>query len=113
VGTIFGVFIGFKLIVLFCPCFTFINDNCLKEAIYVLFREVVIALLCMVILEGLFYSEILTFNYYQDPTGNLVIVGDHSNYFPSLNMGGTTYCILLALFMYTLLGFLLCVIAQK
>ena len=64
--SIFTVFIGVKLIILNCPCFVFINDSALKDAVYILFREVVIGLICIVVLEALFYYEILNYDYYTD-----------------------------------------------
>ena len=64
--TIFAFFITFKTIILNCPCCIFINDNAIKDAVYILFREVVIVLACILILEGLYYYEILSYSYFMD-----------------------------------------------
>mmetsp|Transcript_44317 Transcript_44317/g.43011 ORF Transcript_44317/g.43011 Transcript_44317/m.43011 type:complete len:100 (+) Transcript_44317:696-995(+) len=85
----------------------------MKEALYLLFREVIIVLTCVIILEGVYYYEILSFEYFHDDDGYMVIIGDQSDFFPFINVGGTTYCILLMLGFYTVLGFIFCILAQK
>jgi hypothetical protein len=110
---IFIVFILFKAVVFSCPCFVFISDNAIKDAVYILFREVVIVLICILILEGAYYYEIMTYTYYYDSSNNLIIVGANNDVLPSFNISGTTYCSLLALFIWTMLGFILCVMAQR
>lgn len=76
----------FKAIVLCCPCFTFISDVALKDAVYILFREVVIVLMCILVLEGINYYEVL----------NKTII----------NVSEAAYCGLVALFLWTLMGFI-------
>jgi hypothetical protein len=75
-----------KSVITSCPCFIFITDVALKDAVYVLFREVVIVLSCILILEALHFYKALKFT--------------------SIDMTGTSYCALLALFIWTVLGFI-------
>ena len=82
-----------KSILTCCPCFYFITDITLKDSVYVLFREVVIVLSCILILEALHFYEVLQFTL--------------------IDVTGTAYCILLALFIWTVLGFIFIISAQK
>lgn len=77
----------FKTILTFCPCFVFITDAALKDAVYVLFREVVIVICGTIILEALTYYKVLRLR------------ADKSV--------GIVYCILLALVIWTTLGFVM------
>lgn len=70
-----------------CPCFVFITDVAIKDAVYVLFREVVIVLCGAIILEALIYYNIIQYEKQRSV--------------------GLTYCILLTLIIWTLLGFFL------
>ena len=76
-----------KSIMSSCPCFTVITDESLKEAVYVLYREVVIIAGGAIIIQAL--------NYY----GFLKLSKD-----PAL---GAVYCILMAIFLWTALGVVL------
>lgn len=49
----------FKSVMLCCPCFIFITDTALKDAVYILFREVVVVLSCILILEALHFYRVL------------------------------------------------------
>lgn len=91
--TFIFIIIAVKSIITCCPCFIFITDVALKDAVYVLFREVVIVLSCILVLEGLHFYEVLQFTY--------------------IDMTGTTYCALLALFIWTVLGFIFILSAQS
>lgn len=75
----------FKLILTYCPCFVFITDVALKDSVYVLFREVVIVICGLIILQGLTYYSVLNID------KDKVI--------------GIIYCVLLALLFWTFLGF--------
>jgi len=77
----------FKAVILCCPCFIFITDKALKDAIYVLFREVVVVLSCILILVALHFYDILKLS--------------------ALDATGTIYCALLAVSIWTALGFVL------
>jgi hypothetical protein len=101
-----------KVIVLNCPCFVFINDSALKDAVYVLFREVMIGVTCVLVLEAIYYYEIMSFNYYYDKEGKLVIMGKPTTILSSFFISGSTYCALLAFLIWALLGFFICVFAQ-
>lgn len=87
-----GFILFFKGIITFCPCFVLINDNPLKDAVYALFREVMVVSLGAVILAG--------FNYYD-------ILGTDED-----NIISLTYAILLGALIYILLGFMLIVCAE-
>jgi hypothetical protein len=82
----------FKTIMTFCPCFIFITDPSLKDAVYVLFREVVIVICGAIIIEALTYYKVLKLGI------------DRSI--------GIIYCILFALVVWTLLGFVMIFRAQ-
>lgn len=53
--------LGLKTVISTCPCINLVKDSPLKDAVYVLFREVVIVLIGAVILEALNYYEVLKF----------------------------------------------------
>ena len=105
------MFIIFKGIIIWCPCFAFINDDSIKDAVYVLFREVVLALSCILALEALYYYEIVTYKCYIDSSDNIIVIGNET--IPSFTINGATYCTLLTLFFYAVLGFIFCIMAQK
>lgn len=77
----------FKGVITFCPCLVFIKDNPLKDAVYALFREVVVVSLGAVILAG--------FNNY-----DILDTDDE-------NIVSLTYALLMGCLIYTLLGFML------
>ena len=87
------LFILFKSVVVCCPCFIFVNDQAIKDSMYVLFREVVIVLACLLILDAAQYYNLLTFT--------------------TINITAASYCALMALFIWTVLGFSLAVYAQR
>ena len=82
-----------KSVISSCSCVNIIKDTPLKDAVYVLFREVVIVLTGALILEGL--------NYYQW----IKLSKDYSI--------GLSYCILMTLAIWTVLGLIMIVAAQK
>ncbi len=90
---VLSIFILFKAIVVCCPCFYFINDPSLKDAIYVLFREVFIMITCLLIFEALNYYGVLSFL--------------------SIDTSGFSYTVLMTLFIWALLGFIFAIAAQK
>lgn len=88
---ILSIFIVFKAIVVCCPCFVFINDPALKDAVYILFREVFIMIMCLLIFEALNYYGVLSFL--------------------SINANGFSYTVLMTLFIWAILGFIFSVAA--
>eukprot|EP00347_Sterkiella_histriomuscorum_P016480 403353018 len=74
-------------------CLNILKGSPLKEAIYVLFREVVIVLVGAVVIEALNYYDI--FNFSRE------------------NSIGVSYCILVTLFLWTLLGIILVVAGHR
>ena len=74
-------------------CLNLLKGSPLKEAIYVLFREVVIVLIGAVVIEALNYYDI--FNFSRE------------------NSIGVSYCILVTLFLWTLLGIILVVAGHR
>lgn len=74
-------------------CLNMLKDSPLKEAIYVLFREVVIVLIGAVLIEALNYYDVFKFS--------------------RENSIGVSYCILMTLFLWTLLGIILVYSAHK
>ena len=83
----------FKVILTYCPCFVFITDVALKDAVYVLFREVVIVISGLIILQGLAYYTVINID--------------------KEKVIGIIYCVLLALLIWTSLGFVMVLSAQK
>jgi hypothetical protein len=77
----------FKVIVVYCPCFVFITDLALKDAVYILFREVVIVICGAIIIQALTFYGVLSLD--------------------REKLVGITYCILLALIIWTALGFMM------
>jgi hypothetical protein len=79
--------------VLTFECLNILKGSPLKEAIYVLFREVVIVLIGAVIIEALNYYDIFKFS--------------------KENSMGVSYCILMTLFIWTILGLILVFFAKR
>lgn len=89
--------ITFILVIKTClssfECLNILKDSPLKEAIYILFREVVIVLIGAVVIEALNFYDVFQFS--------------------KENSIGLTYCILMTLFLWTLLGIILVVFAHN
>ena len=82
-----------KLIVSQCTCCSLASDDSLREAIFVLFREVVIVACGAIIVTALNFCGILKINKTQAI--------------------GATYCILLSIVLWVVLGSIMMVCAQR
>ena len=76
-----------------CPLFDFIHDEPLKDAVYVLFREAIIVISGSLGIEGLKYYEVINFNKDTEI--------------------GLSYCIMMIVCLWTAVGFIMVISAQK
>ena len=74
-----------------CPLFDFIHDEPLKDAVYVLFRESIIVISGSLGIEALKYYGAINFTQESEI--------------------GMSYCILLIVFLWTIIGFILVISA--
>lgn len=81
-----------KAIVMCCPCTSIVNDPAMKEPAYILFREVVIMLITVLIIEALHFYDVLGFL--------------------NFSVAGLCYTILTASMCWALLGMLYILSAQ-
>lgn len=87
-----GFIFLFKSFMTYCPCFTFLKDDPMKEAVYSLLREVMAISLGAAMLSG--------FNFY-----NLLDTEDD-------NIVSMVYCLLLGVAIWIIMGFILIRFAQ-
>ena len=85
------LFLIIKIIIQYFPCFVFITDPSLKDAVYVLLRDVFIGLMCLTVLAVV--------RYYDDFDWN------------AIDVVAALYASLLTLFLYAFLGIILTFIA--